>query len=357
MRQVAVIMAGGTGTRLWPLSRSSRPKQLLRIVGGRSLIREAYDRLRYSIPAEDIYVITLAEYLPAIAEELSTMPPTNLIGEPTGRDTANAIGLAASILHEQDPDTVMGVFTADHLIRSTEAFTHDLRTAFAAVAADPGALVTFGIQPTEPHTGLGYIERGEAVSPGVYRVTSFKEKPDLATAQKYIASGRYYWNSGMFVWRTRTILGELARHLPESHETLTRLAKSWFTTAGPSLAADVYPSLKRISIDFAVMERATNAKVVESHFEWLDVGNWSALAEAVGADSVGNVRSAAEAILTDTRNTIVVSEDDHLIAAIGVDDLVIVHSASATLVCRRDRIQEIKDLVKKLETEHDGRHT
>lgn len=357
MRQVAVIMAGGAGTRLWPLSRASRPKQLLRIVGGRSLLREAYDRLRYSMPAEDIYVITLSKYLPAVAEELSAMPPANLIGEPMGRDTANAIALAAAILHDQDPDTTMCVFTADHLIRSTEAFTRDLKAAIAAVDADPAALVTFGIQPTEPHTGLGYIQRGEPVTKTVFRVASFKEKPDLATAAAYVKSGQYYWNSGMFVWRTRTILEEIARRLPETHDTVTRLAKSWHTTAGPSLAADAYPSLKRISIDFAVMEHATNVKVVESHFEWLDVGSWSALERAVGADDAGNVRSASEAILQDVKSSIIVCEDDHLIAAIGVENIVIVHSDNATLVCHRDRIQEVKDLATSLEKSHEGRYT
>lgn len=357
MRTVAVILAGGSGTRLWPLSRTSRPKQLLHIVGGQSLLRSAYDRLRTFLPADDIYIVALASHLPAIAEEVSSLPPENLIGEPIGRDTANAIALTASILHERDPDTLMGVFTADHFIRPANVFAEDVRTAFEAVGAHPDALLTIGMRPTEPHTGFGYIERGQAVAERVYRVEQFREKPNLETARSYVDSGRYYWNSGMFVWRTETILSELARRLPQTHAAVRALGKSWYEYDGPRAAAEVYPTLTRISIDFAVMEHATNVLVVEGRFEWHDVGNWTALENVLYSDEAHNVRAAAITELMDSRNTIVVAEGDHLIATIGVSDLIVVHSNNATLVCHRDRIQEIRDLVARLERQHDGRFT
>jgi len=357
MRHVAVILAGGSGTRLWPLSRTARPKQLLRILGGRSLLREAFERLRRSIEATDIYVVTLASHAAAVAEELPELPAANIIGEPMGRDTAAAIALAAAILDEKNPDTVMGAFTADHHIRPVESFTADLRTAFETVKAHPEALVTFGIKPTEPHTGFGYIERGEGVTKGVYRVNAFREKPDHDTAVQYAASGRHYWNSGMFVWRTHTILEQLERRLPDTHAAARALARQWATPGGFAEAQRVYPTLTRISIDFAVMEHAPEVLVVEGHFEWHDIGNWTALANILVADGAQNVAAAENAMFMDTRNTIAVAEDGHLIAALGVDDLVIVHSPDATLVCRRDQVQKIRDLVAELERKYGGRFT
>jgi len=354
MKKAAVIMAGGAGTRLWPLSRRSRPKQLLHIVEGRSLIYKTYERLNASFSPDEIYVIALAEHLPAIAEELPALPPTNLIGEPTGRDTANAVALSAAILHERDPDTIMGIFTADHLIRPTDQFVEIIRTGFAAAEKNADALVTFGIKPTEPHTGLGYVQRGEPLSPGVWHVVSFKEKPDLETARQYVSSGDYYWNSGMFVWRTETILNRLHKHMPETHGAVTKLAQGWSTEAGQKLARDLYPLLPKISIDFAVMEKAPEVLVVEMALDWLDVGNWTALPSVHGTDAAGNTNAAKRVTTLSSKNNIFVTEGDHLITAIGVDDLVVVHSPNATLICHRNEVQRIKDLVEQLGQEYDG---
>jgi len=354
MKRCAVIMAGGAGTRLWPLSRKSRPKQLLHFIEGRSLIAKAYERLNAVFSPKDIYVIALAEHLDAIGRELPTIPPENLIGEPVGRDTANAIALAAAILHENNPDTVMGVFTADHLIRPTDKFAELIRLGCDAAENNADALVTFGIKPTEPHTGLGYIERGAPHAPGIWAVGSFKEKPDLETARRYVASGNYYWNSGMFVWRTGTILSQLRQHLPESHAAAVKIAKAWPTDTGRSLAGDLYPGLQKTSIDFAVMEKAPRVLVVEAEIEWLDVGNWTALPAALGTDSSGNVRALTRATVLSSENNILVCEDDHLIATLGVKDLVIVHSADATLICHRDQVQRIKELVAELDKEYGG---
>jgi len=368
MNSCAVIMAGGSGTRLWPLSRRSRPKQLLRIVEGRSLIYKTYERLNAVFSPSDIYVIALAEHLPAIADELPALPLENLIGEPTGRDTANAIALAAAILHKKNPDTIMSVFTADHLIRPTDTFVEVIRRGFATVEENADALVTFGIKPTEPHIGLGYIERGEPDMPGVWTVKSFKEKPDLDTARQYVASGDYYWNSGMFVWRTEAILNQLRQHLSASHGAALKIADVWHSEsgetgletsrlAGPTLAGELYPSLEKISIDFAVMEKAPKVLVVEMALDWLDVGNWTALPAVLGADSFGNTKALKRAAGLSSNNNIFVAEDDHLIAAIGVKDLVVVHSADATLICHRDQVQQIKELVAQLDQEYDGHYT
>ncbi len=345
-------MAGGSGTRLWPLSRRSRPKQLLRIINGRSLLYESFSRLRAFLPPQDIYVIALAEHLPAIAAELPEIPRENLIGEPTGRDTANAIALAAAILHRRDAETVMGVFTADHLIRPVDAFVQTVRRGYAAAVEVSDALVAFGIKPTEPNAGLGYVQRGEPAGPGVWAAQSFKEKPDLETARRYVACGEYYWNAGMFGWRTATILRELETHLPQSHAAARRLAELWGGEGAEAAAAEIYAGLQRISIDYAVMEKSKRVLVVEMPVEWLDVGSWTALAKVLDADPAGNVKALERAVQLSSVGNVLVCEENHLIATLGVKDLVIIHSPDATLVCHKDEVQRIKDLVAEVEREH-----
>ncbi|MCZ6697913.1 MAG: mannose-1-phosphate guanylyltransferase [Planctomycetota bacterium] len=356
MKRAAVIMAGGAGTRLWPLSRRNRPKQLLRIVEGRSLLRIAFERLRSFLPDTDIYVIALAEHLPAIGKELPEILEQNLIGEPVGRDTANAVALSAAILHRRDPETTMGVFTADHLIRPTDRFAETVRLGFKTADENPDALVTFGIKPTHPETGFGYVHRGDALRPGVWNVKAFREKPDLDTARQYVASGDYYWNSGMFAWKTRTILGQLADHLPQTHDAAVRMAGAWHSPDGMKLAAEVYPELDRISIDFAVMEKAPSVLVVEMNVEWIDVGSWTALPSVVGQDRDDNTVAIERLVQLDSRGNVFVSEDDHLIAAIGVKDLVVVHSRDATLICHKDQAQRIKEMVGELQARYDDRY-
>jgi len=223
----AVIMAGGAGTRLWPLSRNHRPKQLLRLFDGRSLLRHTYERLAERFDPTRIHVITTAAHLPMVAEDLPELPAENLMGEPCGRDTANAVGMAAALLERRDPGAVMGVFTADHIIRPVDRFCAALDAAYRHVAETPGVLVTFGIRPAVAHTGYGYVHRGRTLGDGVHQVLEFVEKPDADTAATYLSSGEYYWNSGMFVWRAKTILDELARHMPDSHAKLLALAEAW----------------------------------------------------------------------------------------------------------------------------------
>ncbi|MBI1826823.1 MAG: mannose-1-phosphate guanylyltransferase [Planctomycetes bacterium] len=348
----AVIMAGGVGTRLWPLSRRNRPKQMVKLVGGISLLRQSYERIATMLPPEQIHVITNRRHMQTIKAELPEIPEQNLYGEPAGRDTANAVGLAAAILHRRDPQAVIGTFTADHVITPIDRFQSAINQAYAAAADHPDALVTIGVRPLRADTNYGYVHRGAKVSDGVYEVKDFTEKPGLAAATKYIASGEYYWNSGMFAWRAKTILDQLHRHLPQSHAAIEEIADAWTTDQREAQLERIYPTLMRISIDFAVMERAERVLVVEMGCEWVDVGSWTAMEAVAPADADGNVSATPRVIHLGSRGNIVVSEDDHLIATIGVDDLVIVHSPDATLICTRRDATGIKELVDNIRREY-----
>ena len=342
----AVIMAGGAGTRLWPLSRKTRPKQLMRLFDGASLLQLARRRLEGLFAPENIWVITSAHYIDLVAEELPDLRRENLIGEPMGRDTANAIGLAAHLLALRDSDGTMGVFTADHLISPQDRFADAIRSGRVAAERCPESLITFGITPDSPHTGYGYVQRGAQVAPHVFRAGKFKEKPTRELAETYLKSGEYYWNAGMFTWRVSAILAELTRHLPENARTLEELARSWHDLAGTNEGTGKFESLHKISIDYGVMEKAASVLLVEMNCRWLDLGSWTAIASTREPDSAGNVAIATSTLLVGARNNILVSESDHLIVTLGVSDLVVVHSDDATLVCHRDHVQQIKDLAK-----------
>ena len=355
-----VIMAGGSGKRLWPLSRGNTPKQLLPVRGGKSLLRLAFDRLTGLLPPEQIYVCTGEAYRDLILKDLPELPPENLLGEPEGRDTANAVGFPAAVLHKNDPEATFAVVTADHVITPVETFQERLAVGFETCEKFPKLLVTFGIVPTHGHTGLGYVQRGGPLTvdarEGVYAVQAFKEKPDKPTADRYVESGRYYWNSGMFVWRAATVLDYLREFLPESHKGLTQIADAWGTDRQRSTVDEVYPTLPKISIDYAVMEPASRrpaedegVAVAEMTVKWLDVGSWPALAETMEADEHDNAIDAATTAMLDSDANIVVSRDpNHLIALIGVSDMVVVHAGDCTLVCPKSESQRVKDMVDKV---------
>lgn len=356
--EYGVILAGGAGTRLWPLSRNKKPKQLLPLIKGKSLLRLSYDRLSGLIPPERIFVCTKADHAQGVYNDLPELPRENLLGEPTGRDTANAVGFVASILHHRDPDAVMAVVTADHVIDPIDRFQAALKTAFSVVQQAGDRLVTFGILPTHGHTGLGYIHRGELLSVAdgqvpAYLVHSFKEKPDKPTADHYVESGRYYWNSGMFVWRCDTVLNELRAHLPESYEGLDQIGAAWDTPRRNEVASEIYPKLSRISIDYAVMEPASRRPgrvvTVEMPVRWLDVGSWPALSETLHLDDQDNAVDCRMAVFLDSSDNIVVCTDpNHLVSLIGISDMIVVHTDDVTMVCPKTDAQRVKELVGKV---------
>jgi len=357
--QYGVIMAGGAGTRLWPLSRGSMPKQLLPVVRGKSLLQLSYERLRGLLPPERIFVCTLGKHAEAVRDNLPELPKENLLGEPEGRDTANAVGFTAAVLHSKDKDAVMAVVTADHVIEPVAKFQSALNTAFELTDEHKNALVTFGIIASYGHTGLGYIHRGEALRDSAYKVMAFKEKPDKPTADRYVESGRYYWNSGMFVWRADTVLNELQQHLPESHKGLMQIATAWNTPQREQVLKDIYPKLPKISIDYAVMEPASQGKgkavvsVVEMPVQWLDVGSWPQLAETLETDEHNNASTSGRCVFVDSDDNIIVSDDpNHLTTLIGISDMIVVHTRDATLVCPKNESQRVKDLVAKVKEKY-----
>ncbi|UCD27467.1 MAG: mannose-1-phosphate guanylyltransferase [Planctomycetota bacterium] len=346
----AVIMAGGSGTRLWPLSRRKKPKQLLHIFEGKSLLRRTVERLIGLFDPEHIYIITGKDHLPPIEKELPELPKENLMGEPCPRDTANAVGLAAHLLALKDPDGTMGIFTADHIITPKDVFQDTVRRGFEAAEKYDDALVTFGIKPTVPHTGYGYIYRCHELDAGVYEVREFKEKPNLKTARLYYKSGEYYWNSGMFAWKLSTIIDQLAKHQPTLNDGLKQVAADFHDQSKAKTVGERFAAQQKISIDFAVMEKADRVLTVEMPCNWLDVGSWNALADIFPPDKFGNILAAPNVQLLDAENSIIVSESDHLIAAIGIEDLIIVHADDVTLICKKDDAQRIKDMVQQVKS-------
>jgi mannose-1-phosphate guanylyltransferase len=360
----AVIMAGGAGTRLWPLSRAGRPKQLLDVVaepggGAHSLLVEAFTRLRAVLPADNIWVCTAARYGEQVRVALPGLGAGRLVLEPVARDTANAVGLAAALVADVDSDAELAVVSADHVIRPVERFAAALGTAFDALAVRPDALVTLGIVPTAPATGFGYVRRGAPTGvPGVAEAASFREKPDLETAKRYLASGEYLWNSGMFVWRARTVLDALADHLPATARGLARVVAE---PAGPgrdAVLAEVFPALPKISIDYAVLEPAGaqpgRVLVADLDVHWLDVGSWPALAATLESQDGNVVRGLA--VTLDAAGNIVFSDDpDHLIALVGIRSSVVVHTADVTMVAPVADAERVKALLVAVEERHGSR--
>ncbi len=348
----AVIIAGGSGTRLWPMSRAAQPKQLIPLVGGRSLLEIAVGRLEGLLPAERCFVCAGQMHAGAIARALPRLGPGQFLGEPCGRDTLNAVGFSAAVLARRDPEAVIGVFTADHVIEPVDQFRAIVDGGYAIVERNPETLLTFGIAPTGPATGYGYLELGEVFDASARRLRQFREKPDLDTARQYFVAGpeRFLWNSGMFVWPADTLLNCIRRYASENYAGLMRIADAWDGAGRQAVLEEVYPSLKKISVDYAVMEPASRdaavtVAAIPMPLRWLDVGSWPAFAETCPHDEQGNALAAERTLLLDTHRTLAASSDpNHLIATIGCEDLLIVHTPDATLVCRADCADAIKEL-------------
>jgi mannose-1-phosphate guanylyltransferase len=360
----AVILAGGAGTRLWPLSRGVRPKQFLSVVGGKSLLRLAYERIEGVVDPENIAVCTAESLRDAVLNHLPELSSGQVIGEPVGRNSANAVALSCATIQAADPDATIAFLTADHVIEPIEKFRTALGIALGVAEELPDALVTFGIVPTSAHTGLGYIDVGpqlgtEGVLAQAREVRQFVEKPDAQTAERFVASGHFWWNSGMFVARPAAFLGALAQTLPDTVRIVTAAAAD--AEDGPLLLDQAYPDFRNISVDYAAMEPTARGEndqrvvVVPFEIDWLDVGSWPQLAEVLAADPGGN-SSLGAIVMVDARGNIVVSDDpEHLVAILGVSDMIVVTTRDVTMVCPKSQAQRVRDLVAHVEATHGAR--
>ena len=356
-----MIMAGGGGTRFWPRSRNARPKQFLTFRGDRSLLRETFDRTAAVVPAERTWVVTGAAYTADTAAQLPEVPADHIVGEPCRRDTAPCVGLGAALIAATDPDATIVVTPADHVIEPEREFHRALHAAEQFVEEFPDALYTFGVPPTFASTGYGYIHRGGKIGErnGVplYAVWQFKEKPAAAEAEKFVAGGEYDWNSGIFVWKAKTILNELHASRPDIAAACGRIAAGWNTPQRDQVFRDEYEAVNGTSIDFAVMQeagRAGRVRVLRAPYQWDDVGSWLALERHNPQDAGGNTVQG-DALLIDTSGCVVSADAGHTVATIGVKDLVVIQAGKAVLVARKEdeaRVKEVVERLKRSNSEH-----
>jgi mannose-1-phosphate guanylyltransferase len=348
----STILAGGSGTRLWPLSRADRPKFLHPLTGpARTLLQATVDRLGQLSAPGQIYVVTGTAHAAAIASQLPQLPAENILVEPSPRDSCAAVSLASAVIAERDPDAIMAAFSADHLIGDEPRFTEVIRQA--AAAAGDGYLTTVGIRPAGPDVRFGYLKTGEPVRGEARLVAEFREKPTAEKAAEYLESGRYLWNAGIFVFGVRAFLAELGRQKPALAASIARIAAAWDTPDRDSVLAEVWPDVEKISVDFGVMEGAAEAgkvATVPADVPWTDVGDFNALGESLPCDESGNLLIADESLVVarDVKDAVIVSNTSRVVAVIGLDNIVIVDTPDAMLVCPRSRAQEVKQVVDEL---------
>jgi mannose-1-phosphate guanylyltransferase len=348
----AVIMAGGGGTRLWPLSRQERPKQMLHLIGERSLFQIAVQRLDGVFPPERILVVTVAAQADELRRQAPELPAENFLLEPMPRGTASVIGLAAVVLSDRDPQAVMAVLTSDHFIGNEDKFKQLLRAGFQA--ASHGHLVTLGIKPTYPATGYGYIQRGDHIRSigdiAIYHALRFKEKPAEKQAISMLDSGQYAWNSGMFVWQVNQIIDEFGLQMPELSTRLKKISQAWNTPDSQDVLDREWFEINTQTIDYGIMEGARNVVVIPAEgLEWSDVGSWDSLFNVLNPDQDGNIILGAQTISIDTNDSLVIAnQEDRLVVTVGIEDLVVVDTGDVLLVCRKGESQKVRQIVDQL---------
>lgn len=343
MNLYAVIMAGGIGARFWPRSKKKSPKQLLRIIGEKTMIQETFSRINGLVPKENILIVTNQTQKPGIIEQLPEIPSENIIVEPFGRNTAACIGLASVIIQKRSPEAITFVMPADHIIKDSKSFIETLRTA-AHFAEENPALVTIGIQPTKPETGYGYIQIDEnSERNNVYKVLTFAEKPNYATAVNFINSGDFFWNSGMFIWKIDTILNEINFLMPDLYEGLLKIKENFDSPDFSEKLSEVYGQLKSISIDYGIMEKSDKVFLVKGQFSWSDVGSWEAVYELSDKDQDGNVKVGT--VYTDMVLDSYIHSPDKFTAVIGLDNVIVINCNDALLICKRDKAQDVKNII------------
>lgn len=348
----AVIMAGGGGTRLWPWSRKEQPKQMLRIIGNRSMFQISVDRLEGIIPTNNIFVVTTAEQAEKLEEQVPKISGENYLLEPMPRGTASVVGLAAIQLLARDPDAVMAVLTADHYIKNEKYFRDLLASAYQCAADDH--LVTLGIKPGFASTGMGYIQQGKKLEKPfeheLFAVKRFTEKPDAHTAERFIQSGDYSWNSGMFIWRADRIYAEIQHDLPDLYAKLEKLVPAVGTPDYPEKLAQIWPTIEPVTIDYGVMEKAKDVVVLPAHsLGWSDIGSWESIYGVIPEDKDGNIHINCKTINLDSEGTLTCSENpDKMIITMGMKNVVIVETEKAIMVCPRSETQRVREIVQYL---------
>jgi mannose-1-phosphate guanylyltransferase len=348
----AVIMAGGTGTRFWPESRLKRPKQFLKLIGEKTMLQTTVERIQKMIPLENILIITNSNYTDLVAEQLPGLPTENIVGEPVGKNTAPCVAAAAAIILNRDENSSMVVLPSDHYIREEDRFREIIDAGFQK-AENAHCLVTIGIKPYRPETGYGYIQIDESsveksVTDSVYQVKTFAEKPDLPTAVRFLESGDFLWNSGMFIWRTSDIWDEFKKYLAPLYKEAVKLKKNFANQPEKSIN-EFYHAAQSISIDYGIMEKTDAVYVIPAEFGWNDVGSWLAIYELEEKKEQGNVLRRGEAIFENCQNCFVSSESGKLVSMVGLQGIGFVETDDAIMLCRMDKAQDVRDIVKRLE--------
>lgn len=343
MKLFAVIMAGGVGSRFWPRSKEKTPKQLLKILGENTMIQDTVGRIKDLIPYENIFIVTNKIQKEEIIKQLPNLKKENIIEEPFGRNTAACIGLASVLIQNIEKDSVTIVLPADHIIKDKEIFLETINNA-AKFAFESKGLVTIGIQPTRPETGYGYIQIDDRkVSENIYKVYTFAEKPNYATAVRFLESGDFMWNSGMFIWLTDSILNEINKHMPDLYEGLIQIKNSIGTIEFEKTVNHVYGTLRSISIDYGIMEKSDKVFLTKGTFNWSDVGSWEEVYQLTDKDKDGNAFNGN--VFSEMSRDTYVYSPDKFTAIVGVDNLIIINTPDSLLVCRRDKSQDVKKVV------------